>query len=63
MRYDAIPLKERREVVEHAARFAAAGYTVFVVDHRSAPRFRFPIRSTTRGTRCVSSAPARPTTA
>lgn len=42
MRYDAIPLKERREVVEHAARFAAAGYTVFVINHRSAPRFRFP---------------------
>jgi hypothetical protein len=43
MRYDAPPLKERREVVEHAARFASAGYTVFVINHRSAPRFRFPV--------------------
>lgn len=42
LRYDAIPLKERGEVVEHAERFAAAGYTVFVINHRSAPRFRFP---------------------
>jgi acetyl esterase/lipase len=42
MRYDAQPLKERREVVEHAGRFAAAGYTVFVINHRSAPRFRYP---------------------
>jgi acetyl esterase/lipase len=42
MRYDAPALKGGREVVEHASRFAAAGYTVFVINHRSAPRFRFP---------------------
>jgi acetyl esterase/lipase len=40
--YDAPPLKERPEVTSHAERFAAAGYTVFVINHRSAPRFRFP---------------------
>src|SRR5215208_3933927 len=29
LRYDALPLKERNEVVGHAQRFQAAGYTVF----------------------------------
>jgi acetyl esterase/lipase len=42
MRYDAPALKERPEVVGHAQRFAAAGYTVFSINHRSAPRFRYP---------------------
>jgi acetyl esterase/lipase len=42
LRYDALPLKERNEVVEHAKRFQAAGYTVFSLNHRSAPRFRYP---------------------
>jgi acetyl esterase/lipase len=42
LRYDALPLKERNEVVRHAERFVAAGYTVFSLNHRSAPRFRYP---------------------
>ncbi len=42
MRYDALPLKASREVTTHAQRFAAAGYTVFAINHRQAPRFRYP---------------------
>jgi acetyl esterase/lipase len=42
MRYDAAQLKAHREVSAHAERFATAGYTVFAINHRSAPRFRFP---------------------
>lgn len=42
MRYDAAQLKAHREVTGVAERFAEAGYTVFAVNHRSAPRFRFP---------------------
>jgi acetyl esterase/lipase len=42
MRYDASQLKVSREVTSHAERFAAAGYTVFAINHRQAPRFRYP---------------------
>jgi acetyl esterase/lipase len=42
MRYDAAALKAHREVTGHAERFAAAGYTVFAINHRQAPRFRYP---------------------
>jgi acetyl esterase/lipase len=42
MRYDAFQLKTTREVTSHAERFAAAGYTVFAINHRQAPRFRYP---------------------
>jgi acetyl esterase/lipase len=42
MRYDASQLKASREVTIHAERFAAAGYTVFAINHRQAPRFRYP---------------------
>jgi acetyl esterase/lipase len=42
MRYDAAQLKNTRDVTSHAERFAAAGYTVFVINHRQAPRFRYP---------------------
>jgi acetyl esterase/lipase len=42
MRYDARALNTNREVVSHAERFAAAGYTVFAINHRQAPRFRYP---------------------
>jgi acetyl esterase/lipase len=42
MRYDAAALKANPEVIRHAERFAAAGYTVFVINHRQAPRFRYP---------------------
>ena len=42
MRYDALQLKASREVTTHAQRFAAAGYTVFAINHRQAPRFRYP---------------------
>ena len=42
MRYDASQLKASREVTSHAERFAAAGYTVFAINHRQAPRFRYP---------------------
>jgi acetyl esterase/lipase len=42
MRYDASQLKASREVTRHAEQFAAAGYTVFAINHRQAPRFRYP---------------------
>ena len=42
MRYDAAQLKSNREVTAHAERFAADGYTVFAINHRQAPRFRYP---------------------
>lgn len=42
MRYDAPQLKGWREVTSHAERFAAAGYTVFAINHRQTPRFRYP---------------------
>jgi acetyl esterase/lipase len=42
MRYDASPLKASREVTRHAEQFAASGYTVFAINHRQAPRFRYP---------------------
>jgi acetyl esterase/lipase len=42
MRYDAAQLKASREVASHAERFAKAGYTVFAINHRQAPRFRYP---------------------
>jgi acetyl esterase/lipase len=42
MRYDASHLKANREVTSQAERFAAAGYTVFAINHRQAPRFRYP---------------------
>jgi len=40
MRYDAPQLKG--SVRNVAKRFAAAGYTVFAINHRQAPRFRYP---------------------
>jgi acetyl esterase/lipase len=42
MRYDASQLKASRQVTSQAERFAAAGYTVFAINHRQAPRFRYP---------------------
>lgn len=42
MRYDAAPLKSHREVTGQAKQFTAAGYTVFAINHRAAPRFRYP---------------------
>jgi len=42
MRYDAEALNANREVIGHAERFAAEGYTVFAINHRQAPRFRYP---------------------
>ena len=42
LRNDAPQLKAHREVAAHAERFAAAGYTVFSINHRQAPRFRYP---------------------
>jgi acetyl esterase/lipase len=42
MRYDAQTIRSRSEVIEHAQRFALAGYTVFVISHRSTPRFHYP---------------------
>src|SRR5687768_16185108 len=42
MRYDATQFKSNREVIAHAARFAAEGYVVFAINHRQAPRFRYP---------------------
>jgi acetyl esterase/lipase len=42
MRYDAAQLKSIQEVTTHSERFAAEGYTVFAINHRQAPRFRYP---------------------
>jgi acetyl esterase/lipase len=41
-RYDARPLKDDGYVVAYGRRFAEAGYTAFVINHRAAPRFRYP---------------------
>jgi acetyl esterase/lipase len=42
MRYDAAPLNTNPQVMRHAEQFAAAGYTVFAINHRQPPRFRYP---------------------
>ena len=42
MRYDAIPISARAGVQNYARELSAAGYTVFAINHRAAPRFRFP---------------------
>ena len=46
--------QNQSEVIRHAERFAAAGYTVFAINHRQAPRpfTRHPSR--TRSVRCGS---------
>jgi acetyl esterase/lipase len=38
--YDAAPLKETQ--LEYVAALTAAGYTVFAINHRASPRFRYP---------------------
>jgi acetyl esterase/lipase len=40
--YDAAPLKESPAVAIYATPLVKAGYTVFVVNYRVAPRFRYP---------------------
>ncbi len=40
LRYDAAPLKETQG--QYVAALTAAGYTVFAINHRAAPRFRYP---------------------
>ena len=40
--YDATPLKESGQEELYALPLAAAGYTVFGINHRAAPRFRHP---------------------
>ena len=42
MRYDASQLKDSGAVTPRAERFSQAGYTVFVINHRQSPRFRYP---------------------
>ena len=42
MRYDAAQLKSIQEVRALSEKFAAEGYTVFAINHRQAPRFRYP---------------------
>jgi acetyl esterase/lipase len=42
MRYDAAPINSRTEVIAFANHLADAGYVVFAISHRAAPRFRFP---------------------
>ena len=41
-RYDAPALKDDPIVATYGRRFAEAGYTAFVINHRAAPRFRYP---------------------
>ena len=40
--YNAEPLKQNSQSKLYAQRLAAAGYTVFSITHRAAPRFRYP---------------------
>jgi len=40
--YGATPLKDTSQAGMYAKPLVAAGYTVFVVNHRTAPRFRYP---------------------
>ena len=43
MRYDARQLKEDPQMIRiYAKSLLAAGYTVFSINHRAAPRFRYP---------------------
>jgi acetyl esterase/lipase len=42
MRYDAQPLKENPQTQMYAKPLLEAGYTVFSINHRAAPRFRYP---------------------
>lgn len=42
LRADATPLKENPQIARYAAPLLAAGYTVFALNHRAAPRFRYP---------------------
>jgi len=42
MRYDAAPITSRTGVIAYAQSLAEAGYVVFAINHRAAPRFRFP---------------------
>jgi acetyl esterase/lipase len=41
-RYDAPPLKEMPEVVALSQKLTSKGYTVFAINHRASPRFRYP---------------------
>jgi acetyl esterase/lipase len=41
-RYDAPALKDDSFVGTYGRRFAEAGYTAFVINHRASPRFRYP---------------------
>ena len=41
-RYDPQGLKDGPFVVQYGRRFAEAGYTAFVINHRASPRFRYP---------------------
>ena len=41
-RYDSPALKDWPQVVEVAQKLASAGVTVFVINHRASPRFRYP---------------------
>jgi acetyl esterase/lipase len=40
--YDAEPLKQNRESEIYGLPLSEAGYTVFSVNHRATPRFRYP---------------------
>jgi acetyl esterase/lipase len=42
MRYDAAPISARIGVQAYARFLADTGYVVFAINHRAAPRFRFP---------------------
>jgi acetyl esterase/lipase len=42
MRYDARQLKDTDEVIRQARALSDSGYTVFVINHRQTPRFRYP---------------------
>lgn len=42
MSYKAMPLKDNAQTAMYVKPLVEAGYTVFAINHRSAPRFRYP---------------------
>ena len=59
---DATPLKESGQEEIYAVPLAAAGYTVFGINHRASPRFRHPRTSMTRSAPCGSFVTTRTST-
>ena len=63
--YNAEPLKQGSQAQLYGPRLTAAGYTVFSISHRAAPRFRYPapVEDAQRAVRFVQGDPFSPPTA